>query len=845
MLSCRRFFTDQNFKNRIITNSFTLRNLKWSTKIEDIEERNNKIVIPKKSNFKRLTSCVTMRKVRNNEDENDEKEKDKISQKRETSYRARKKIISRLNNEIDLIGELKTNDKKEEISKIEINLNKENKYYIRKNSNKSMGYNDKLSEIYFNKNEINNVIKDNNYYINSNPNKGKGYISNISSYCSKNNYSEKSSNVIINNGGNKNKYMLCKNIKHIYQNNIIKLTALEENNSQLLNPNKNIEANNNFAHAKKIENVKIALDKENNNKIEEKSKIPIRNIRVIPMHNNSNKTILNCRNHTESNIKLKRNIYYKKSNTGINSDFSDEKYQCEKIKEIEINNDNDNNNNRNNLKKIKIIKNYKYENKCFSFYNYLTKKDIRNSYALNEKNKCSNISYKLDAKNHKLNFKNRFNNKTHIINLKALPNNKNFNNIEIEKNNVVQDKPKFNIKNFVINFFEILINISNSIDNRNNLAALLYNFNQKYYVIKNNNSYNNGYNIIFIDNENFEYVFKHFGLVLISLIFLSKDDTLYDASKIKVKDIFIKLIYSSLNYADMDNITESNIIYNFNKDNKFQSIISIHRYVLTLINLLFDNKKEYIPFKEALIQIYSIITKNDYKYILKIINESILFCYNSKSKPIYSFPFFNYNNNIKSLKFPKDSFNKNSNNNNPNTKIQINSNIKENVESIPFIKSPMKKKFCLVLDIDETISHTLKLSFGGYFLLRPGAKYFLEEVSKYYEIIIFTSSQKIYADKILDKIDINGNLFSYRLYKDHVLFENGKSVKNLNLIGRDLTKTIFIDNLRSNAKYNLDNLCPITTWKSDIFDNRLIKLKEKLSYIATCGKYDDDITQGL
>jgi hypothetical protein len=265
MLSCRRFFTDQNFKNRIITNSFTLRNLKWSTKIEDVEERNNKIVIPKKSNFKRLTSCATMRKVRNNEDENDEKEKDKISQKRETSYRARKKIISRLNNEIDLIGELKTNDKKEEISKIEINLNKENKYYIRKNSNKSMGYNDKLSEIYFNKNEINNVIKDNNYYINSNPNKGKGYISNISSYCSKNNYSEKSSNVIINNGGNKNKYMLYKNIKHIYQNNIIKLTASEENNSQLLNSHKNIETNNNFEHVKKIEKAKITLDKENNN----------------------------------------------------------------------------------------------------------------------------------------------------------------------------------------------------------------------------------------------------------------------------------------------------------------------------------------------------------------------------------------------------------------------------------------------------------------------------------------------------------------------------------------------------------------------------------------------------
>ena len=116
---------------------------------------------------------------------------------------------------------------------------------------------------------------------------------------------------------------------------------------------------------------------------------------------------------------------------------------------------------------------------------------------------------------------------------------------------------------------------------------------------------------------------------------------------------------------------------------------------------------------------------------------------------------------------------------------------KVKIESIPYIKTPMKKKFCLVLDIDETISHTLKLNYGGYFLLRPGTKSFLEELCKYYEIIIFTSSPKKYADKILDKIDINGNIISHRLYKNHVLYENGKTIKNLNLIGRDLTKTIF------------------------------------------------------
>ena len=275
---------------------------------------------------------------------------------------------------------------------------------------------------------------------------------------------------------------------------------------------------------------------------------------------------------------------------------------------------------------------------------------------------------------------------------------------------------------------------------------------------------------------------------------------------------------------------------------------------------------------------------------MKVINESILFCYNSRPKYFFNFPFFAFKNNILTLKNNQDKQNNDinyTNNNMTNNNISItnnkcdnstnnfhhnhnisnintnnipqnnistisdsnfiqNNNLNnENIPTVPFIKSTMKKKFCLVLDIDETISHSLKLSFGCYFLLRPGARDFLKEVSKYYEIIIFTSSPKKYADKILNKIDIDGDLISYRLYRSHVLYENGKSIKNLNLIGRDLTKTIFVDNLRSNAKYNLNNLCPITTWRSDIFDNKLIKLKDKLIYLATCGKYDDDITQGL
>ena len=96
----------------------------------------------------------------------------------------------------------------------------------------------------------------------------------------------------------------------------------------------------------------------------------------------------------------------------------------------------------------------------------------------------------------------------------------------------------------------------------------------------------------------------------------------------------------------------------------------------------------------------------------------------------------------------------------------------------------------------------------------------------------------------MNKIDIDNNYISHRLNKDHVIFEEGKSVKKLNMIGRDLNKIIFVDNMKSNAKFNLQNLCHVSTWIYDINDEEIIKLKDKLKFIATNNKYKDDIRKG-
>lgn len=65
--------------------------------------------------------------------------------------------------------------------------------------------------------------------------------------------------------------------------------------------------------------------------------------------------------------------------------------------------------------------------------------------------------------------------------------------------------------------------------------------------------------------------------------------------------------------------------------------------------------------------------------------------------------------------------------------------------------------------------------------MRPYAEAFLEEMSKYYEIIIFTAALKDYADWILEKIDVKNNI-SHKLYRQHATCKGNFYLKVFNLI---------------------------------------------------------------
>ena len=103
----------------------------------------------------------------------------------------------------------------------------------------------------------------------------------------------------------------------------------------------------------------------------------------------------------------------------------------------------------------------------------------------------------------------------------------------------------------------------------------------------------------------------------------------------------------------------------------------------------------------------------------------------------------------------------------------------------------------MVLDLDETLVHFIAKE--KKFKLRPGCIQFLKDMSQLYEIVIFTAAAQDYADFILNYIDRDTvKYINHRLYRPHCQYDEGVYVKDLSKLGRDIQKTIIVDNIRDN-----------------------------------------------
>ena len=155
------------------------------------------------------------------------------------------------------------------------------------------------------------------------------------------------------------------------------------------------------------------------------------------------------------------------------------------------------------------------------------------------------------------------------------------------------------------------------------------------------------------------------------------------------------------------------------------------------------------------------------------------------------------------------------------------------------------KPLILFLDLDETlISFVFSKENEGISRLRPYLYQFLNTVKNYFELIIFTTSTKNYADPILDVIEVTkGKYFSYRLYRESCTIVNNYIIKDIGKFGRDLNKCIIVDNMPQNFKLQKENGIFIKNFDGDKNDCKLKKLIPILKLITN--NYNNDVRNEL
>ncbi|KAJ1414164.1 HAD-like superfamily [Sesbania bispinosa] len=159
----------------------------------------------------------------------------------------------------------------------------------------------------------------------------------------------------------------------------------------------------------------------------------------------------------------------------------------------------------------------------------------------------------------------------------------------------------------------------------------------------------------------------------------------------------------------------------------------------------------------------------------------------------------------------------------------------------PLLPPSLFHRRTIFLDLDETLVHSKTApppdrfdfvvrpiidgeAMDFYVLKRPGLDELLESLAAKFEVVVFTAALKEYASLVLDRLDRN-RFISHRLYRDSCRQVDGKFVKDLSLMGRDLKRVVIVDDNPNSFANQPENAIPIRPFVDDICDRELWKLR--------------------
>lgn len=144
-----------------------------------------------------------------------------------------------------------------------------------------------------------------------------------------------------------------------------------------------------------------------------------------------------------------------------------------------------------------------------------------------------------------------------------------------------------------------------------------------------------------------------------------------------------------------------------------------------------------------------------------------------------------------------------------------------------------RRPMTLVLTLDDLLIHShWDVKNGWRTAKRPGLDYFLGYLSQYYEIVVFGSNLQMYSEKTVAKLDPLHAYISYALFREGCRYKDGKLIKDLDLLNRDLGKVIMVDVEEEPCSLQPNNSIVLKPWDGKP-DDTLIRLIPFLEFIAT------------